>query len=322
MYIYVYTYIYICVCLYMYIGVSCFAQFSPGLIHLNISKLSITDAAMSIIVTICIKLKHLWADNCDLLTDSAVVEISYGLPHLLTLHLSSDKKLYYDSYGEEIYHKQYTDDAFEALLDGARNLQGLSFKNQNNIRFNSPWFLNNFPKRAGHFSLQKIDLSGVDFINIENAAIIFKNCTNLNDLKVSKKLKEIQTQKYFDMVFFKSVYSMSYLEANKDERLFESKTMNNSDTLGIRSTSLSSLELTDISLNSTSSLPPSPFQSKGPSKPLKRASLSPKSLHSSPTRPPKPLISSLISPLKAISSPSSSPSNLSMNFEIEGIYMD
>ena len=60
-----------------------------------------------------------------------------------------------DSAGDFLYVKQYTDDAVEAILDGARRLQDLSIRNQSLITLKSPWFRHGFVHRAGHFSLRR-----------------------------------------------------------------------------------------------------------------------------------------------------------------------
>jgi hypothetical protein len=108
-------------------GVSRFAEKCTSLMHLDLSGLALlTDAGVAVVVGSCKKLTRLWMDDCPLLTNCSVVELAYSLPDLLSLHLSSSLESYIDSRGVLVCHRQYTDDALESILDGARSLQVLS----------------------------------------------------------------------------------------------------------------------------------------------------------------------------------------------------
>ena len=105
-------------------GVACFAEKCASLVQLDLCGLSqLTDGAVSVVVSCCRALAHLWVDDCPALTNYAVVEASYGLPCLLSLHLSSSAEAYMTPRGDLVCHQQYSDDAVEAILDGARGIR-------------------------------------------------------------------------------------------------------------------------------------------------------------------------------------------------------
>ena len=193
-------------------GVSTLAERCPSLRHLDISDVKgVTDAAVRTIVESCKQLRELWMDDCPSVTNRAVIAIAYGLPKLFSLHLSSSSDLTQDSFGDTIRHYQYSDDAVEALLDGSRSLQDLSLRNQNGVCFASPWFAKSFPKRAGHFRLQKLDLFGVDNLNVRGAMAVFRHCSDLSEVILSRRLPStFRTRKFWESCFSKAAYTMNY----------------------------------------------------------------------------------------------------------------
>ena len=193
-------------------GVLSLAERCTYLQHLNISGLmTVTDSVITGVVTCCRGLRHLYLNDCDLVTDQGVIVISYGLLLLQTLHLSSSKDFRKDSSGDPILHYQYTDDALEALLDGARKLRTLCLRNQNGIKMEAKWFQTRFVQRAGHFKLQSIDLTGVHVLDLQGAIAVFSHCTNLSEVKLSRRLPTVfRSKKFWMAAFSKSVYSLSY----------------------------------------------------------------------------------------------------------------
>ena len=194
------------------LGVVHLAEYGQLLQHLDLCGLKyMADSAVAVLSQHCTQLRHLWMDDCPALTDAAVILCAYGLPRLISIHLSSSDNLFYDSSGDPMYHKQYTDDTVEALLDGARNLQELTLRNQNGILLKSKWFTSGFINRAGHFSLQRLDLMGCDFINMRGAAAIFSHCTNINEVILSKRLPHgFKSRKFWEASFSKAVYCLPF----------------------------------------------------------------------------------------------------------------
>ena len=201
-------------CSFTGLGIARLARRCRFLRHLDISGLPLlTDAAVRTVVASCTQLRELWMDDCPLVGDSSVVAIAYGLPKLLSLHLSSSVDLTHDSAGDPIRHCQFSDDAVEALLDGARRLEDLTLRNQNGVCLVSPWFSKGFPRRAGHFSLQRLDLSGVDLLSARGAVMVLSHCTNISEVLLSQRLPHaFRTKKFWDSCFSKAVYAASYEE--------------------------------------------------------------------------------------------------------------
>ena len=118
-----------------------------------------------------------------------------------------------DSAGDFLYVKQYTDDAVEAILDGARKLQDLSMRNQSLITLKSPWFRRGFVNRAGHFSLRKLDLYGCDFLHPRSAAAVFSHCSDLEHVILSRRLPSLfRGKKFWNASFKYASYSMTHEE--------------------------------------------------------------------------------------------------------------
>ena len=61
-----------------------------SLLHLDISGLPhVVDRSLTLVTSYCKVLRELWMDDCVQLTNLAVIEASYGLPELRSLHISS-----------------------------------------------------------------------------------------------------------------------------------------------------------------------------------------------------------------------------------------
>ena len=198
-------------------GVACMAEHCTLLQHLDISGLNyVSDAAVSAICSCCCVLKELWMDDCPLLTDRAVIEVAYALTHLRSLHLSNSHDYHTDTAGDAIQHTQFTDDALEGILDGARGLLELTLRNQNNIKMQAKWFTRGFVRRAGHFSLQHIDLSGCDYLDLKGASNVFALCSDLCEVRISRRLPPASRgKKFWHSSFRYAPYSLSFTNTKK-----------------------------------------------------------------------------------------------------------
>ena len=198
-------------------GVACMAERCTLLLHLDLSGLEyVSDAAVSAICSCCRALKELWMDDCPALTDRAVIEAAYTLTHLRSLHLSSSHDFHKDSAGDAIQHSQFTDDALEGILDGARGLLELTLRNQNGIKMQAKWFTQGFARRAGHFSLQRIDLSGCDYLCLKGASNVFTLCSDLCEVRISRRLPSASRgKKFWNSCFRCALYSLSYTKTKQ-----------------------------------------------------------------------------------------------------------
>ena len=206
-------------------GLACLAERCTHLRHLDISGLPhVSDEAVSVVVGCCPALRHLWMDDCTALTDRAVVEAAYGLPHLRSLHLSNSNDFTRDSAGDPVEHFQFTDDALEAILDGARHIEEVTFRNQNALKMTAQWFAHGFARRAGHFALRRLDLTGCNHLSLKGMTAVFSQCSDLCEVKISRRLPAASRGRKFWMASFAhATYALSFKDTkhgiNVEERL-------------------------------------------------------------------------------------------------------
>ncbi len=188
-------------------GVACMAERCVNLVHLDISEHKhITNACLSVIAGCCRRLKSLWLNDCPALTDHGVLEIAYNCKWLEVLHLSSSIR-YIDAWNSRF--RQYSDTVLEAILDGLRCLKELSMRNQCDIHMRSPWLLMEFSRRGGHQFLEKVDLRGVDELDLDGAAVVFQHCSELCYALMSptEHLEGVQDVKFWESAFSGCLYT-------------------------------------------------------------------------------------------------------------------
>lgn len=150
------------------VGVTALAQLAGDVLqYLNISgQRLVTDSAVLVLVQKCRNLRVLDLSDCVALSDTAVMKIALELRFLQALLLSS-KTRNIDAWGNRFV--QYSDKSLLYLMRFARNLKVLELCNQAGITFNA--FKTTKTKKSnttsvlsfsGHFSLEKLDLRGVD----------------------------------------------------------------------------------------------------------------------------------------------------------------